>query len=88
MRLVHVLAVAALSWLLIVPAAIAQSYPVRPIRVIVPTAAGGNPDFIIRPVVQKMSESLKQQFVVDNRPGASGIIGVEIAARAAAPDTR
>ncbi len=84
MRLVHVLAVAALSWLLIVPAAIAQSYPVRPIRVIVPTAAGGNPDFIIRPVVQKMSESLKQQFVVDNRPGASGIIGVEIAARAPA----
>lgn len=84
MRLVHVLAVAALSWLLIVPAAVAQSYPVRPIRVIVPTAAGGNPDFIIRPVVQKMSESLKQQFVVDNRPGASGIIGVEIAARAPA----
>lgn len=64
--------------------AAAQNYPVKAVRVIVPTAAGGNPDFILRPVVQKLSESMKQAFVVDNRPGASGIIGVELAARAPA----
>ncbi len=84
MRLLHVFSAVSLSWLLIVPNAVAQSYPVRPVRVIVPTAAGGNPDFILRPVAQKMSESLKQPFIVDNRPGASGIIGVELAARAPA----
>lgn len=64
--------------------AAAQNYPVKAVRVIVPTAAGGNPDFILRPVAQKLSESMKQAFVVDNRPGASGIIGVELAARAPA----
>jgi tripartite-type tricarboxylate transporter receptor subunit TctC len=69
---------------MVAPQAVAQGYPVRSVRVIVPTAAGGNPDFILRPVAQKMSESLKQPFVVDNRPGASGIIGVELAARAPA----
>lgn len=84
MRLLHVLSAVSLSWILVVPEVIAQNYPVRPIRVIVPTPAGGNPDFILRPVAQKMSESLKQPFVVDNRPGASGIIGVELAARAPA----
>ena len=84
MRRFHVLSAASLIWFFVVADVVAQSYPARPIRVIVPTAAGGNPDFIIRPVVQKMGESLKQQFVVDNRPGASGIIGVELAARAPA----
>ncbi len=84
MRLLHVLPAVSLSWLLAVPDVIAQNYPVRTIRVIVPTAAGGNPDFILRPVAQKMSESLKQPLIVDNRPGASGIIGVELAARAPA----
>ncbi len=84
MRLLHVLSAVSLSWLLAVPNAVAQNYPVRTIRVIVPTAAGGNPDFILRPVAQKISESLKQPLIVDNRPGASGIIGVELAARAPA----
>jgi len=62
-----------------------QSYPTRAVRIIVPTPAGGNPDFVIRPVAQKMSESIKQTFIIDNRPGAAGTIGVELAARAA-PD--
>lgn len=84
MRPLHVLSAVSLSWILVVPDVIAQNYPVRPIRVIVPTAAGGNPDFILRPVAQKMSESLKQPLIVDNRPGASGIIGVELAARSPA----
>ena len=63
----------------------AQHYPVKPVRLIIPTPPGGNPDFIARPIAQRMSESLKQPFVIDNRPGAAGIIGVEFAARAA-PD--
>jgi tripartite-type tricarboxylate transporter receptor subunit TctC len=60
----------------------AQTYPLKPVRIIVPTPAGGNPDFIARPVAQKMSESLKQPFIIDNRPGAAGTIGVELAVRA------
>ena len=65
--------------------AIAQHYPTKPIRIIIPTAPGGNPDFIARPIAQKMSEAMKQAIVIDNRPGAAGIIGVEFVARAA-PD--
>jgi tripartite-type tricarboxylate transporter receptor subunit TctC len=84
MRLLPLLAVGFLGAGIVALQAVAQGYPVRSVRVIVPTAAGGNPDFILRPVAQKMSESLKQPFVVDNRPGASGIIGVELAARAPA----
>ncbi|MCC6532715.1 MAG: tripartite tricarboxylate transporter substrate binding protein [Burkholderiales bacterium] len=63
----------------------AQPYPTKPVRIIVPTPAGGNPDFVIRPIAQKLSESLKNAFIIDNRPGAAGTIGVELAARAA-PD--
>ncbi|MBI3052903.1 MAG: hypothetical protein HYY77_02455 [Betaproteobacteria bacterium] len=65
----------------------AQNYPVKPVRIIVPTPAGGNPDFIARPVAQKMSESLRQTFIIDNRPGAAGTIGVELATRAV-PEVR
>ncbi len=60
----------------------AQDYPNRPIRLLVPTAAGGGSDVIVRPVAQRMGESMKQTFVVDNRAGASGIIAMEIAAKA------
>lgn len=60
----------------------ADEFPNRPIRLLVPTAAGGGSDIIIRPVAQKMSESLKQTIVVDNRAGASGIIAMELAAKA------
>jgi tripartite-type tricarboxylate transporter receptor subunit TctC len=78
-----VLLVVALS---LVPAqAIAQSYPVRPIRLIVPYPAGGPTDFVGRTVGQKLSQFLGQQVVVDNRPGAGTIIGSELVARAA-PD--
>jgi len=62
----------------------AQDYPNRPIRMLVPTAAGGGSDIIIRPVAQKVGESFKQTIVVDNRAGASGIIAVEIASKAPA----
>ena len=63
---------------------LAQDYPNRPIRMLVPTAAGGGSDIIIRPVAQKVGESLKQTIVVDNRAGASGIIAVEIASKSPA----
>lgn len=63
----------------------AQAYPTRPVRVIVPGPPGGGTDILARTMALKLSENLGYQFVVDNRAGASGIIGVELAARAA-PD--
>jgi tripartite-type tricarboxylate transporter receptor subunit TctC len=65
--------------------ATAQNYPARPVRVINPFAPGGGLDIVLRPVMLKLGDSLKQSFVVDNRPGAAGIIGTEIGARSA-PD--
>ena len=59
-------------------------YPVRPVRVIVPYAAGGSSDALARIVSQRLSERLGQQFVVDNRAGAGTLIGTELAAHAAA----
>lgn len=63
----------------------AQNYPTKPVRMIVPFVAGGSYDAIARIVAQRMSEGWQQQIVVDNRTGATGIIGTELAARAA-PD--
>jgi tripartite-type tricarboxylate transporter receptor subunit TctC len=60
----------------------AAEYPTRSIRYIVPQGAGGSSDTLARFVTQKLSESLGQQVVTDNRPGATGNIGTEIAARA------
>jgi tripartite-type tricarboxylate transporter receptor subunit TctC len=62
----------------------AQAYPDRPIRMIVPFSPGGTSDTLARVLGQKMTENWGQQVVVDTRPGASGIIGTEIAARAPA----
>lgn len=62
-----------------------QDYPVRPIRVVVPNAPGSTTDLLGRIVFTRMSERLGRQLVVDNRPGAGGTLGMEIASRAA-PD--
>lgn len=60
------------------------SYPTRPIRLIVPAGASSNGDYRARQLAQKVSASLGQQVIVDNRPGANTIIGTEVASRAAA----
>jgi tripartite-type tricarboxylate transporter receptor subunit TctC len=65
-----------------IAAAHAQTYPSRPIRYIVPQAPGGSSDTLARIVTQRVSDGLGQQLVVDNRPGATGIIGAEVVARA------
>lgn len=57
-------------------------YPGRPLRLIIPMGAGGATDIFIRTIVPKLSETLGQQVVVDNRPGANGVIGDEMAVKA------
>ncbi len=66
-------------------AAQAQTYPNRSIRLVVPWAAGGPPDAVGRVLGQRVGDVLRQQIVIDNRPGANSIIGTEMVARAA-PD--
>jgi len=65
--------------------AAAQSYPSKPIRLIVPFAAGGGNDNIARLVGKRLTDSVGQPLVIDNRPGAGGVLGAELAAKAA-PD--
>jgi tripartite-type tricarboxylate transporter receptor subunit TctC len=64
--------------------AYSQSYPIKPVRVLVHYPPGGPTDAVARMVAQRLGDALGQQFVIDNRAGASGIVGVEIVARAPA----
>ena len=64
--------------------AAAQSYPVRPVRVVIPWPPGGANDIVGRIVAQKLGEQLGQQFIVDNRGGAAGTIGADMVAKAPA----
>ena len=64
------------------PLAAAQTYPNRPIRLVITYPPGGTTDFVGRPVAQKLSEILGQQVVVDNRGGAGGVLGTMIVAQA------
>lgn len=74
----------ALSALVMVGPAVAQSYPDKPIRFVVPFAAGGSGDIVARTIGAKLTESWGQQVLVDNRPGAAGSIGTAAVARATA----
>src|SRR5215472_13972039 len=76
---------AALAILIAVPAAAQSGYPNRPVRIIVPYGAGGIADATMRIIADKLAQKLGQQFIVDNRPGAGGIVAAKAAA-GAAPD--
>ncbi|MCC7484647.1 MAG: tripartite tricarboxylate transporter substrate binding protein [Burkholderiales bacterium] len=76
-------AVAALASL--APASFAQPYPAKPVRIVVPFGAGGPSDLLARAVGQKLAEAWGQQVLIDNRGGANGMVGAEVAARSA-PD--
>ena len=78
-------AIAAACAALFAPLAGAQTYPAKPVRIIVPYAAGGNTDFTARALAEKLSDAYKRQFIVDNRPGAATNIGSDAVAKAA-PD--
>ncbi len=77
-RLAACIAIAAV----LAPVATAQNYPVRAIRLVVHSSPGGSSDILGRMIAQRLTESLGQQVVVENRAGASGIIGVEVAVKA------
>lgn len=77
-------AVAAGVALLVALPATAQTYPTKPIRFIVPNGMGGTTDLVARAIAQKLSETLGQQVVVDNRPGAGGTVGTVLVAQAPA----
>src|SRR3954470_10259354 len=66
------------------PAA-AQTYPAKPVRVVVPFAPGGGSDFIGRFIAQRLSDSLGKQVIVENKPGAGGLLGIQEGIKAA-PD--
>jgi tripartite-type tricarboxylate transporter receptor subunit TctC len=79
------LVVAALASVFLFTAAVAQSYPARPVRLVVPSSPGGTSDILGRLVAHKLGEALGQQVVVENRPGASSVIGADFVAKSA-PD--
>ncbi len=78
------LVAAALAMAIAAGVAAAQTYPTKPIRIVVPWPPGGGTDLVARTVAQKMNETLGQTAVVDNRAGANGIIGADLAAKAPA----
>lgn len=77
----HVFALFAGATYFVTLSVFAQTYPAKPVRVIVPFAPGGGTDVIARQVAQKFTELLGRQFVVDNRGGAGGLIGIELAVK-------
>ena len=82
MRISNWLALPAALWIAI--AAHGQTYPAKPVRIIVPFAPGGATDIVTRILAQKLTEAWGQQILVDNRAGAGGNIGAELAAKAPA----
>jgi tripartite-type tricarboxylate transporter receptor subunit TctC len=72
------------SLVLIGPGTVFAAYPDKPVRIIVPFPPGGATDIVGREIAEKLSQAFKQTFIVENKPGASGNIGMEMAARAPA----
>ena len=72
---------AAISAIVLVSAAAAEDWPTKPVRIVVPSAAGGANDLLARILADRLSNALAQQFFVDNRPGGGGIIAAEMVAR-------
>lgn len=79
------LGLAFLALLISVNSTMAQDWPTKPVRIVVPFAAGSTPDIIMRLIGERLQATSKQTFVVDNRPGASGNLGTDVVAKAA-PD--
>ncbi|MGQ0751214.1 MAG: tripartite tricarboxylate transporter substrate binding protein [Betaproteobacteria bacterium] len=69
------------AWMLVSANGMAQDYPTRPLRMIVPWPPSGTVDILARPLGQKLSELVRQPVVIDNRPGANSIVGSDIAAK-------
>src|ERR1700738_4228258 len=78
-------AVLVLAFAVSIPTAVAQTYPARPVKIIPPSPPGGARTISPRQLGQSLSESLKQSFVIEDRPGAGSILGTEAVARSA-PD--
>lgn len=83
-KLKKLISLAGLALALLNPVAHADSYPSKPLRIVVPYAAGGGTDILARLFAQKLSESWGQPVIVENRPGADGAIGTELIARSPA----
>jgi tripartite-type tricarboxylate transporter receptor subunit TctC len=83
-RVISFLQAAVLALAALAAHAAEQTYPMRPVRLIVPYAPGGNTDALARLIAQRLTQSFGQQVVVDNRPGGNTLIGTELLARAPA----
>jgi tripartite-type tricarboxylate transporter receptor subunit TctC len=83
--LLRAAALAFIAGLVVPSAALAQAYPAKPVKMIVPFGAGGPADVYARVLAQHLTDALKQNFVIENRPGAGAIIGTDAVAKSA-PD--
>ena len=82
--LLRTLATAGLAALAFPQPATAQAYPAKPVRIVVPFAPGGGSDFIGRFIAQRLTDAIGRQFIVENKPGAGGVLGIDQGLRAVA----